>query len=115
MQIEQTRSHEGRQASQVVTVKEGDASVHTAYAGASAWLQLAHSATGAERGYCATQGLEELDQRYVTPKVDDSTDLKWFAAKATVEAGRVDEAGAMLITILEDRLSQYRTRHASSL
>lgn len=113
-EIRETRTHKDRSATGVVRARSGE---HVAFAGAVAWAELAETFGDEPTAQiaCAEAGIAELADRYITPAIDDSTDLKLFAARRTLSDGRAPEAGAMLLRILRDRLAQYRVAHAKIL
>lgn len=92
---------------------------HAGLAGAKAFLSIAQAHTQAGRYAnaveCAQAGLAELGMRYVALGEDDDTDVKIRAARERIEAGAVADGSAVMIRVLETRITLYEALHAADL
>ncbi len=92
---------------------------HQHAAGARAWLsvgrKLMDGGEAAQALEAADAGLEELGDEYAPPATADSTTLKIYAAKDMARSGRIEDAAATTLGMLEERLNLYQQRYAIAL
>ena len=98
---------------------DADDPPHQHAAAAQAWLSVGRQlidAGEAEQALAAADaGLEELGSEYAPLEAADSTTLKIYAAKDMARSGRIEDAAATTLRMLEERLGLYQQRYAVTL
>jgi hypothetical protein len=88
---------------------------HARLSAARDWLAVGARALADGDGPRAVRaarcGLEELGDDYAPPGVKDDTGLKLLAADELVGEGRLDDAAALMLRMLETRAELHAHRH----
>jgi hypothetical protein len=92
---------------------------HPRLTAARAWLEVGTRALAEGDGHgavrAARSGLGELGDDYAPRGVKDDTGLKLLAADELAGQGRLDDAAALMLRMLEARGELYAERHASDI
>jgi hypothetical protein len=88
---------------------------HVHYAAASAYLERGRKAAASEDMQEAVadfrRGIDILGERYISPEVDDDTDMKLLLAEDYEAEDKMDMAANLFDRVLESRLQTYAFLH----